>query len=134
MIIVPRTKSSPSRPKLAESLEADAVSDRLDERALLLIISEPVDHPLRVIPSFITTKSVCEKLNLLFARKCMVNKFSMLKNLLNKRLKQVKEMGSHMAILDSQFTRLEAMGTTVEDLMIIMISLVSLFTLSILHL
>lgn len=96
-----RVKSGLRSRELAEQLETDEVADCINERALSIIISELGDNPLQAIQSCITTKSVWEKLQLRYAGKSMVNKPGILKNLLDTTLKQIKEMRSHVAKLES---------------------------------
>lgn len=111
---------------IIEAIFNKDVDRRTSEKELAVILSSLGDEPFGAID---VCKTVIEALEKLFSRyvgKSMINKLILLKHLLNGKVKFGDQMGDHVAQLECQFSRLAAVGSTVEEQMKVQILLSSL--------
>lgn len=121
-----RIKAALRSRELASALIDEAVETKVNEKAMTIIITALGDNPLRAVQECLTAKAVWNKLQGRYAGQSMVNKLSVLNTLLNMILKKSSNMRDHIAILESQFSRLATMGSNLEESLKVAILLSSL--------
>lgn len=86
------------------ALDTGDVQSLEDERVISLIISTLGENPLLTIQDSTTTKADWNKIHISCSRKTVPIKLGLLQTLFNLRKEEVKDMGNHISLLESQFS------------------------------
>lgn len=84
------------------------------------------DNPLKFIHEYESAKEARNKSDSIYTRRTIIKEFEILNSLLNTELQSNLDMGNYIPLLESQYSRLNAMGMKVEEQMRINIIINSL--------
>lgn len=98
--------------KVFAALTDDDVDTEVTDEALSLIILSLADSALRAVQNYTTAKDACEKLELRYALKSLINTSDILNSLLNAKVQKEQQMSDRMAKLEAKFSILTAIRTT----------------------
>lgn len=108
-------KTALKRRELGAALTVGRVYIQIDERATVIKGAVLGENSLRTILDCNTNKEVWTKLLCRYSGKEITNKLGLLKSLFSHRLRKENVMGDHNFYLESQLTRPEVMGRTLEE-------------------
>lgn len=91
------------------------VSTKVDERDMGNTVGALGNSPLRIVRDCKTTKAMWDKLNLRYASKTMTNKLGLVQTFFSLQMNKEDLMGDRISYLESQFMRLQMMGTDLEE-------------------
>lgn len=110
-------ESCTARKNIIDATFNKEVDRKTSERALAVIVWSLGDKPLRAIQNCESDIEAWEKLSSRYASKSLINRLILINNVLDMKLKNDVQIGDHVAQLKSQFSRLAAMDSAVEEQM-----------------
>lgn len=112
--------------ELGSAFTEDDMATNVLEKALSIVIHALGDNLLRTIPGLENCQRGMGQNATKVCRKTMINKLSISNTLLNKNFTNGEDMGDDVVSIESQFSRLASIGSTINESMKVAILLSSL--------
>lgn len=104
-----------TRKELNDAFEVAQVQKLVSEKAFSIVVPALADNRLTVVQESERAKDVWDKRSQIYSEKTIIKKLTVLRNLLNMKHMRARNIGDHISILESQYARLEAMQTSLND-------------------
>lgn len=121
-----RIKEALRAKRIIRTLTNDKVDQTGSDQKLSVIVCSLGNNPLKVIQSCQTLKANCERFNLRYPGRAVINKMGMLNSLLNIKHSKGEGIGNRIATMETKLARLASMNWVVKDSMKIALPILSI--------